>query len=291
MLKKVTEITAKSLITPSKLPSSDFVINPYVGCMHACAYCYAGFMQRFTNHDERWGEFVDVKCNAGALMERETAATAMVATGATTAVAARRGGAKYQGKVITISSVTDPSQAIEKKYKLMRSILEKLIPLPIELFIITKSDLVMRDIDLLQQCKNCTVAISLTFLDDAARKILEPHAAPVSARIAALQALHQAKIKTALFISPIMPKLTPWVDLIAATRAFVDEYWFENLNLYSHVSYKVKVALDAIDKNLWDEYKKIYYGNMKNSFWRNEELQIVEYCRENNIISKIFFHH
>lgn len=54
-------IETKDLVTKSNLPASDYVINPYVGCPHACKYCYACFMKRFTKHDEKWGTFIDIK--------------------------------------------------------------------------------------------------------------------------------------------------------------------------------------------------------------------------------------
>jgi DNA repair photolyase len=57
----IKEIEAKSIITKSGLPDSEFVINPYVGCSHGCIYCCARFIKRFTNHHEPWGQFVDVK--------------------------------------------------------------------------------------------------------------------------------------------------------------------------------------------------------------------------------------
>ena len=57
----IKEIEVKSVMTKSNLPVSDFYVNPYVGCSHACKYCYASFMKRFTNHSEPWGTFVDVK--------------------------------------------------------------------------------------------------------------------------------------------------------------------------------------------------------------------------------------
>jgi DNA repair photolyase len=60
----IREVKAKSIITRSNLPSADYVINPYVGCTHACIYCYASFMKRFTGHDEPWGTFLDIKVNA-----------------------------------------------------------------------------------------------------------------------------------------------------------------------------------------------------------------------------------
>ena len=58
---KINHITVKDYLTKSNLPASDYVINPYVGCTHACKYCYACFMKRFTGHDEEWGSFLDVK--------------------------------------------------------------------------------------------------------------------------------------------------------------------------------------------------------------------------------------
>lgn len=86
----VKEIHAKSIISKSNLPGADYVINPYTGCGHGCAYCYARFMKRFSGHDEPWGTFVDIKRNGPEL----TAAKPE----------------KYKGKSILISSVTDPYQ-------------------------------------------------------------------------------------------------------------------------------------------------------------------------------------
>lgn len=57
----IKETVSKNIITKSKLPDTDYVINNYVGCNHGCIYCYAEFMKRFTNHNEKWGEFLDVK--------------------------------------------------------------------------------------------------------------------------------------------------------------------------------------------------------------------------------------
>jgi DNA repair photolyase len=85
---QIREIKAKSIIAKSNLPATEYVINPYVGCNHACLYCYARFMKRFTGHVENWGEFVDVKINAADLIPAETD--------------------KYKNKSIFLSSVTDP---------------------------------------------------------------------------------------------------------------------------------------------------------------------------------------
>lgn len=185
---KIREIKAKSIITKSGLPESDFVINPYVGCLHGCIYCYARFMKRFTNHHEPWGQFLDVKVNAVELVPKGTK--------------------KYKNKSITISSVTDPYQPAERKYKLMRGILENLIPLQPDLCVMTKSDLIVRDIDLLKRLKECIAGVSLSLLNDKIRKEVEPFASSIERRVNAVKELKKAGIKTFIFISPMFPYLT-----------------------------------------------------------------------------------
>ncbi|MBQ1864112.1 MAG: hypothetical protein II150_05935, partial [Thermoguttaceae bacterium] len=119
------EIQVADYVSPSKL--GDYVINPYVGCPHACRYCYASFMKRFTNHEEPWGEFLDVKHCAKPL-----------------------GAKRLEGKSVFMSSVTDCYNPLEAKYGVTRRILEELAPIECRLSITTKSDLLLRDLDLLE---------------------------------------------------------------------------------------------------------------------------------------------
>lgn len=267
---KIKEIKAKSIITKTNLPEGDFVINPYVGCGHGCKYCYARFMKRFTGHRESWGYFIDVKINAAELIPFDTD--------------------KYRNKSITIGSVTDPYQSIERKYKLTRKILEKLIPLHPEFVdILTKSDLVIRDINLLKQFKECIVALSLSMLDEKLRKQLEPAASSASKRIKALEELYKSGIKTALFVSPIFPEITDWQKMISGTKTFVDEYWFENLNLYPSITNEIYKFLKNNRPELIAKYKKIYAGN--SNYWEIEEKRIKEFCKNNNLSYRIYFHH
>ena len=266
---KIKEVEARSIIVKSGLPEGDFVINPYTGCSHGCKYCYARFMKRFTGHKEPWGLFVDVKINAPDLIPKGTD--------------------KYKNKSITVGSVTDPYQPIEGKYKLTRKILRRLLPLSPHLDILTKSDLVLRDIDLLKQFKHCIVGISLSFLDDKARKELEPLAPPTDRRIKVLKELHEAKIQTAAFISPIFPELTDWQGIINRTKPFVDEYWFENLNLYPSIKGNVYGFLRKNKPKLVEKYKEIYLKD--SDYWHKEEKKIKEFCKKNKINCRTYFHH
>ncbi len=263
------EIKASSIITKSNLPDADYVINPYVGCMHSCIYCYASFMKRFTGHVEPWGQFVDVKINAPDLIPEKSL--------------------KYKNKSIFLASVTDPYLSLERKYELTRKILKKLIPLEPKLGIQTKSNLIVRDIDLLKQFENCEAGLTITTIDDDIRKEVEPHVSSVSDRITALKEMREAGIKTYVFIGPIFPFLTDWKDIINKTKEYADFYMLENLNVKGNIWNNIKSWLQQKHPELLEKYEKIYFT--KNDYWNDVEKEIKGYCLENKIDCRIYFHH
>jgi len=186
----VREIQAKGILTKSRIPGVDYSLNPYVGCYFGCHYCYASFMRRFTGHKEPWGEFVDVKANAPEVLERELK--------------------RLRPGRVTMSLVTDPYQPIERKYELTRRLLEIFLKLrpcsgAFPLSVLTRSVLVLRDLDLLKQLPNVEVGMSVTTDDDAVRKIFEPRAPAIAGRIEALRQLKAAGIQTYAFIGPMLP--------------------------------------------------------------------------------------
>jgi len=133
------EIQAKAILSTSRV--YDYVINPYVGCQHACTYCYARFMKRFTGHKEPWGEFVDVKINGPDLLPLEI----------------KR---KRKGNV-WVSGVCDPYQPLEAKYRLTRSCLKILREHDWPVIVQTRSPLVLRDIDVLKGARDFEVGFTL----------------------------------------------------------------------------------------------------------------------------------
>ncbi len=179
----IKEIKAKTILSTSKV--YDWVINPYVGCQHACSYCYARFMKRFTGHKERWGEFIDVKINAVDLLRVEITK-------------------KKRGQV-WVSGVCDPYQPLEAKYKMTRQCLEILAQNKWPVIIQTRSPLVLRDIDIFREMQDLEVGLSITTADDAIRKLFEPNAPRISERINALETLHKAGLKTYAMIAPMLP--------------------------------------------------------------------------------------
>ena len=210
----INKVTVKDYLTKSNLPDSDYVINPYIGCTHGCKYCYASFMKRFTGHKENWGEFIDVKkCDKTIDLK------------------------KISKKNVFLSSVTDCYNDYEEKYGITRNILEQLVNSDCNLSISTKSKLILRDIDLLKKIKNLVVCISINTLDENFRNDMDK-ASTIKERMDTLKELHNNGIYTILFMSPIFPYITEWKEIIDYTKDYIDEYWFENLNLRGSCLYR-----------------------------------------------------
>lgn len=260
------EIVAKDFLTKSNLPASDFVINPYVGCPHGCKYCYASFMKRFTGHTEKWGSFIDVKrCDKPIDVK------------------------KLYRKSVFLSSVTDCYNPFEEKYKITRNILNQLKQADCFVSVSTKSDLILRDVDILKELKNLTVAISINTLDDDFQKDMD-NASGIERRIFTLKELRKNGIYTILFMSPIFPYITDFKKIVEATQDFVCEYWFENLNLRANYKQEILSYVSEKYPQYLNCYKKIY--NDKNTeYWKNLSAEIDAYCSQKKINYKNYFYH
>ncbi len=195
----VKEVRAKTILSVSKV--YDYVINPYTGCQHACTYCYARFMKRFSGHKEPWGAFVDIKINAPDLLRADIAK-------------------KKRGRV-WISGVCDPYQPLERKFKLTRKCLEIIAQADWPVIVQTRSPLVLRDLDILRAGSNWQVGLSITTADDHIRRLFEPAAPPIADRIKALDELHRAGMKTYVTIAPILPGADALAELLEGKVNYV----------------------------------------------------------------------
>jgi len=185
MRMQVTTVHCKSALTSSKLLGYRYALNPYRGCEHACAYCYAPYV---LHEDREWGEFVDVKLNIPSVLARELR--------------------RREKGVIGISTVTDPYQPAEKRYELTRRCLEVLCRHSFPISIQTKSSLVLRDRELIRSAPTMDVGVTITTIDDGDRRRYEPRASPVDARLQTLEELAEDGIKTWAFVGPVMPYIT-----------------------------------------------------------------------------------
>jgi len=127
----VREVRCKTVLNNSS--RGDYSFNCYTGCAHGCVYCYARFMQRFHPHEEAWGQFVDVKVNAADVLRRQIKRSP-------------------PGSVFSCSAC-DGWQPMERQYGLTRQCCKMLVDAGFELLVLTKSELVLRDIDILAKGK------------------------------------------------------------------------------------------------------------------------------------------
>ena len=166
--------------------STGYTANLYKGCTHGCVYCYAPSL---THDERRWGSYVDVKVNAPEIMAREL-----------------RGLRKDQ---VFLSSASDPYQPAEARYCLTRRCLKKLLMAGFPVSILTRSPLVLRDLDLLVRFNWIRVGVSITTVP---AKQFEPGVPPLERRIETLKRLGKAGIRTWVSLAPVIPGLM-MVDL------------------------------------------------------------------------------
>lgn len=238
----------RSLCTPSKLPASDYVINPYLGCTHRCQYCYASFMGRFTGHREPWGTYLEARRYQSYRLP-----------------------ANLEGKTILIGSVTDVYQPAEARCCLMPPILDVLKSCRAHTEILTKSALVLRDIELLQAIPDVAVGLSLSNLCQADNDRIEPGASSVSERLAALRELHEAGIRTFLFAAPYLPGLTDLDSLAQAVSGSVDYICVENLNLRGTYKRDMLNLMEQLHPDLTALYQYVFLSPEGGEYWKRTE--------------------
>ncbi len=246
----ITEITTKSALVRSRIPGVDFVINPYLGCGHGCRYCYAVFMRKYSHGHANapWGEFVEAKVNIAEVLRDELR---------------RR---KKTGTAL-LSSVCDPYQPAERRYKLTRRCLEALREFGWGIEILTRSPLVTRDLDLLSTSLGASVGLSIPTDDDGVRRILEPHSPPIGSRVATLKKLREAGIETWAFIGPLLP-MNP-AALHEAIAPHVSRVLIDALNYRGQVA--ALFRSQGWDDALTDEYAERTAAELKRLFGAKAE--------------------
>lgn len=250
---KIYEIRVTRALSLSKLPEYRYALNPYVGCLHGCFYCYA---IDFTRGPPAlaWGDIVYVKANLLEVLKREVI--------------------KLEPGVVGLSTITDPYIPPEVKYRLTRGALSILAEAGFRISIQTKSGLVVRDTDLFQKYRDrVDVGVTITTLSDKAR-ILEPLAAHPSARAAAVRKLTTAGVKTWIFLGPVIPDFNDSVSDIEDVVKLAHEIGVELF----YDKYRPRPRVNEVLKKRFREVK--YTA----SWWVDVKRRIVEICRKYGVV-------
>jgi len=254
------EVECRSVLNKSAL--ADYCINPYIGCQHACRYCYAeSYTRRFSNHTEAWGDFVDVKINAPTVLAREVK--------------------KKPKGTVYLSSLTDAYQPLERKYELTRRLLEILLQHQFPISIQTKSALVVRDLDLIRKFHECEVGFTITTLDDNVRKSFEPTSSSVEEKLQAIKELKENDVQTFVFFGPVLPYLSDqnlekYFHQIAG--ADVDYIYVDKLNLKPGLWANLEGFLQKDFPQLQEKWGDILLG--KDDYYGKLKVQIGSICKE-----------
>ncbi|MCP4178759.1 MAG: radical SAM protein [bacterium] len=205
---KITICTHRPLLMPCALEDFEFQLDPYVGCAHNCHYCYA-----LNQAETDWSNEIQIHRDIVDQLDNELTA--------------------IPPQNIYIGWNADPYQPSESSCKQTRKVLELLSEKGFSVTILTKSDLVVRDIDLLKNMKNASIGISFAF-DKKTRSLLEGYTLCNNVRISALKKLKKAGIDTYAMICPVLPYITDVKSLINILAPHSDTIWVYSLSMSEH---------------------------------------------------------
>jgi DNA repair photolyase len=237
----VREVQCRKLL--NRCGIDDYSFNCYVGCGHGCGYCYARFMQRFHPHDEEWGRFVDVRINAVQALARQL----------------RR---LEPGSVFTCSAC-DGWQPIEARYRLTRECCRLLVTAGFHLNILTKSKLVLRDLDILTGPR-IQIGVTITTPDENWAAIWEPGASTVAERIEILRQAKAAGLRTVVMFAPLLPGISDTQEALGrlfaiAAETRVNRIWTDPINPRPRVWPAVQQVLRRRRPELYDHYQRVLF--------------------------------
>lgn len=194
---KISTCSDRPIIEPCSLDGFDHQMDPYVGCAHYCYYCYA-----LDEAETDWSAEIRIHADLSSRLADELQS--------------------LTPQTVSMGYHSDPYQPCEAEHRQTRTALERLLERGFSVSILTKSDLVVRDIDLLQQMDGANVSVSVAFDDDRTRELFEADTMATRRRIDALQTLRDAGIGTSAMLCPVVPYITDPMPLIEALAPCTD---------------------------------------------------------------------
>ena len=201
----ISTCSERPLITPCGLERFDHQLDTYIGCGHYCYYCYV-----LREAETDWRQEVQIHHDLEGQLALEL-----------------RG---INPQPIYIGYHSDPYQPCEAEFKQTRTALKMLHTKGFSVGILTKSDLVLRDLDILAEMDNCSVSVSVAFKDDGIRSLFEENTIETKRRIQALRKIKQTGIRTGALLCPIIPYVTEVLDLLEDLSGCADTIWIYGLS-------------------------------------------------------------
>jgi DNA repair photolyase len=259
---KVHKCSSRQILQPCSLEMFGYQVDPYIGCEHHCHYCYT------LNNAE-------IDPTKEILMHQDIVGQLNQEL------------SKLEPQTIYLGMNTDPYQPSERTYQQTRQVLELLAQQGFSVCILTKSDLIVRDIDLLTSMSGSSAGISIAFQDENARRLFELKAPPNKERIKALKKLKDAGIETYTLITPVMPFISDVELLIEMVVPYADTIWLYGLSMEAEEDrnwQNVQRILDCHFPELTQKYKQIAFS-VDHLYWVDlrQKLKKIQKQRQLNL--------
>ena len=203
---KVSTCTNRPILTPCGLKDLEYQVDPYIGCEHNCYYCYA-----LAQTETDWTQEIRIHNDIVGQLAAEID--------------------KIPAQRIYMGYHTDPYQPCEAEYRQTRQVLELFVKKGFSASILTKSDLVVRDIDILKEMDDASVSVSVAFNDNQTRQLFEANTMATENRIEALRQLKDAGVRTGALVCPVIPHITDAIQLIELLAPCTDVIWIYGLSI------------------------------------------------------------
>ena len=242
---KVNRCSRRKILNPCSLEMHNYQIDTYIGCEHLCHYCYG-----LNNTETDWHKEILIHKDIIEQLAQEINS--------------------LEPQSIYIGMNSDPYQPSEKTFKQTRKVLELFIKRGFSVCILTKSELVTRDIDLIAKMHGSSVGFSIAFQDERTRQLFEKNSPSNKERIEALKKLKNSGIETYTLICPIMPFITDIESVIELMSPYSDTIWVYKLHMESENDknwINVKSILDKHFPELTEQYQKITFSK-NHPYWK-----------------------
>lgn len=265
----IQEYHTEKVLSPTAITIADYVINPYRGCAMGCQYCYA---KRNKNTVQKlWGEFLDVKINASALLRRE-----------------------IEGKSIErvlLGSITEVYQNKEKDYRITRQIMEILNEAGIAATVLTRSPLIVRDLDLWSANPKHKVCFTVTPLADEHLRSFEYQSSLRAARIKAIKELRGAGVDVYAYVAPLLPGLVDTQEIFESLSSVVTHL---DCEVFNGATMDIRTVVQIYQQHFpkaFELFKNVYATEENyRAYWQDYQERLSSQAHDLGYIFKFHLH-
>ena len=259
---KVSVCTSRPILSPCELKDIEYQVDSYVGCEHYCYYCYA-LLQAETDWSKEILIHNDIVDQLGKELD------------------------KIQPQTIYMGYHNDPYQPCEAEYRQTRKVLELFLKKGFSASILTKSDLVVRDIEILKEMNDAAISVSVAFNDNQTRRLFEANTIDTEKRIEALNKLKEAGIRTGALLCPIIPFITDAIQMIDMLEPCADVIWIYGLSINDRSDQNwlnIQKILSSQSPNLIEQIEPVIFSK-DHSYWAElrESLEMLKKDRKLNL--------